>query len=489
MLATPHGASAQDEASPFGRELLPETGAAFRTYLPAEASAIGIYGPWLQPLAAAPAIPMARAHRAANVALDLTLANAVPWFIDRYPRNVSWARVGTRSWGKNLTSAPEWDDNSFNANHIDHAVHGGMYFTAGRVNGLGFWASAPLAPLGSAIWEYFAEVNTPSLNDLVITSMGGIVVGEATFRASELIVDDHATGFNRVLREVSTFLVSPGVGIHRLTRGKSWRGAPDLPELGDTRARARPALEASLGMGARSITRPGTPIQQGFLTFDMRYGDGFAGGSWQAFQAFTLRATLVTGQYPALTDLAISGTLARTALWGDDAPRGVLGARLAYDVTAFPGFTYSGPTVGAELASRVGRGPLRATVSGRAGFLPLSAVTSERAPEVIHRPYDYGTGVSTGMEVGLRYKVGARLDARYDYAHLWAQSAAALQHQVTRLAVRARVPLPAGLAAEAEYLRTGQRSLMPGNETLSRTFPEVRLSVSALVGPASQRTN
>jgi hypothetical protein len=30
-------------------------------------------------------------------------------------------------------------------------VHGGMYFVARRANGLGFWSSAPLVPLDSAL--------------------------------------------------------------------------------------------------------------------------------------------------------------------------------------------------------------------------------------------------------------------------------------------------------------------------------------------------
>lgn len=455
---------------------------------PGNSEFLGMYGPWLAPVAVV-APSRQGGNTVGNVALDLTLANGIPWFLNRYARDMSWAKVGVRSWGQNLASAPEWDSNSFNANHIDHPVHGGMYFTAGRVNGLGFWASAPLAPLGSAIWEYFAETNTPSLNDLVITSIGGIAVGEATFRASELIIDDRATGINRALREFTAFLVSPGVGIHRVVRGKAWRGAPDLPELGDAPARQRPTLEATLGMGARSITMPGTPLQQGLVTFDMRYGDPFAAGSWQAFQAFSLRATVVTGQYPALTDLAISGTLGRTALWGDNAPAGVLGATLDYEVTAFPGFSWSGPKLAAVLVSRAGNGPVRAVISGRAGFLPLSAVGSEFAAEAINRPYDYGSGVSAGMDIALRHRAGVHLEARYDLSQVWAQSAAALQHQVSQLAVRARVPLPAGLAAHAEYLRTGQRSLMPGDVVVQRTFPEVRLMMSTLVGSPSQRAN
>lgn len=453
-----------------------------------------LYGPWLVPLPDAPPLPPARpSNQGWNVALDFTMANAVPWALNRYAKGVGWSRVGTGSWGDNITSTPEFDDNSINANHIDHPVHGGMYFTAGRVNGLGFWSSAPLAPLGSALWEYFAETNTPSLNDLVITSIGGITVGEATFRASELIVDDQSTGVSRALREVAAFLVSPGVGLHRLVRGKSWRTVtPDAADaaLGDGMPRrAQNKVEANFGVGARSISPSvrSTPVQQGVFNIDLRYGDPYGTGSWTAFQAFTLRATAVTGQYPALSDLAISGLLGRTRISGSR--NQVIAAELNYDVTVMPGFSFSGPGIGGVLMSRMGTGPLSVDVAGRLAALPLSAISNDRAPETIDRPYDYGSGIGAGIGASVRHRAGVLVEARYDHSQLWATSAAAAGHQVTRLAVRARVPLVAGIAAEAEYFRTAQRTLYDNEGTTNLLLPEVRVMISTMLGSPAHRSH
>ena len=65
-----------------------------------------------------------------------------------------------------------------------HPYHGGLYFNAGRSNGLTFWESAPLAFLGSWTWEYLGETHRPALNDFFMTSFGGIALGEVFHRVA-----------------------------------------------------------------------------------------------------------------------------------------------------------------------------------------------------------------------------------------------------------------------------------------------------------------
>ncbi len=69
-----------------------------------------------------------------------------------------------------------------------------MFFNAARTNGYSFWESAPFVLVGSYFWEMFAETQGPSLNDLVNTTLGGITLGEASYRLSQLILDDRARG-------------------------------------------------------------------------------------------------------------------------------------------------------------------------------------------------------------------------------------------------------------------------------------------------------
>ncbi|NOR12845.1 MAG: DUF3943 domain-containing protein, partial [Candidatus Aminicenantes bacterium] len=90
----------------------------------------------------------------------------------------------------NLTYWFEWDPNHFSTNFFAHPYHGGLYFSAGRANGLDFWASSFCAFGGSFMWEVFMENHRPSINDLAMTTTGGMFMGEMLFRFSNLVLDD-----------------------------------------------------------------------------------------------------------------------------------------------------------------------------------------------------------------------------------------------------------------------------------------------------------
>jgi hypothetical protein len=100
-------------------------------------------------------------------------ANALVWGVNRYVKDEPWARVGTRSWGRNLGAEFTWDADGFLNNQLGHPYHGGLYFTAARENGYGFWASVPFTAVGSLLWEILGETTAPSLNDLVTTRWEG----------------------------------------------------------------------------------------------------------------------------------------------------------------------------------------------------------------------------------------------------------------------------------------------------------------------------
>src|SRR5262249_43661258 len=86
---------------------------------------------------------------------------------------VSWQSV----WD-NIQEGFEWDDNHFTTNNFAHPYNGNIFFNAGRSNGLSYYESMPLAAAGSLTWEYAGEVNRPSFNDFINTTVGGIALGE-----------------------------------------------------------------------------------------------------------------------------------------------------------------------------------------------------------------------------------------------------------------------------------------------------------------------
>lgn len=84
---------------------------------------------------------------------------------------------------RNNVSEPVWDEDAWWLNYILHPYWGGAYYIRARERGLdrvqSFWFSA----LVSALYEYGAEAlaEPVSIQDLLVTPLGGFVVGEYLF--------------------------------------------------------------------------------------------------------------------------------------------------------------------------------------------------------------------------------------------------------------------------------------------------------------------
>src|SRR5688572_4316510 len=149
--------------------------------------------------------------------------------LDVWARDKDWARVGTRTWARNIRYGWAWDEDAFPTNVFAHPYHGGLYFNAGRENGLDFFESVPVTLFGALTWEYFAETERPSLNDFLMTSVGGVAMGEMFYRISATIRDNEATGARRTWREVATLLFDPIGALNRLFRGQ-WKTVAKNPD-------------------------------------------------------------------------------------------------------------------------------------------------------------------------------------------------------------------------------------------------------------------
>ena len=104
---------------------------------------------------------------------------------------------------ENLRTGFKWDNDGFLMNQFMHPYHGSQYFNAARSNGLSFWESCLYPYGGSLMWELFMENQAPSYNDLINTPVSGILIGEISYRISDLIIDESKTGFMRFLTETA----------------------------------------------------------------------------------------------------------------------------------------------------------------------------------------------------------------------------------------------------------------------------------------------
>ncbi len=145
------------------------------------------------------------------------------WTMDRFLLNESFSHIGPTTWKYNLRKGWEWDDDRFGVNFVAHPYTGSMYFNAARSQGYNYLQSVPYAAAGSLMWEYFGENTRPSYNDIINTTANGAFLGEIFYRLSSNILDDRATGGNRVFREIFAGLVDPVRGLNRLFEGKTSR--------------------------------------------------------------------------------------------------------------------------------------------------------------------------------------------------------------------------------------------------------------------------
>ena len=150
-------------------------------------------------------------------------SNLVLMGVNRYIRKAPYAYISWDSMYKNLTNPWVWDQDGFAVNHIGHPYQGSYYYISGRSNNLPFWESALVGLLGSVTWELFAETETPSYNDLIVTTIAGLSVGEMLHR-----LYFEASDINKIFG----FIISPMTGINNaFYNGKINRPNSNLTSL------------------------------------------------------------------------------------------------------------------------------------------------------------------------------------------------------------------------------------------------------------------
>jgi hypothetical protein len=110
------------------------------------------------------------------------LSNSVLYLADRYIIKEPWAQISFDSIKTNFTSPWEWDGDEYFTNQFGHPYQGSIYHAAARSNGFMFYESLLFDAFGSATWELFFETNTPAINDMISTTIGGASLGEMFHR-------------------------------------------------------------------------------------------------------------------------------------------------------------------------------------------------------------------------------------------------------------------------------------------------------------------
>jgi hypothetical protein len=390
--------------------------------------------------------------------MGVVVANWVPWAYNRYVQRWPWAKVGTRTWGENLRRGFVWDDNSFLDNQFSHPYHGSFYHNSARASGYGFWGSVPFVAAGSATWELFGENITASINDLITTTLGGVALGEATYRLSTLLGSRRGAAPNGFGREVGAFVLSPLGQTQHLLHSSS--GAPVPGRSG------HPTDPALLSMGRRSGMT--------FLELAVRYGSPFDPGAVGPYDVFQFQVQLSPHSTGIIHQLAISGLLTRKSLVMSDRNQLVFGVFQHYDFDDLPALQTSGHSVSTALLYR-GRLGRRTELQLRAhgeGVL-LGTITAEHG-NYWRRDYDIGPGA--GARLGASLVRDGREWLRADGRLLWLHSihGSGGDHLATFLRAGATVPFVGPLGVGADVSVTTRHSRFPGLPTVNRRVPQLR---------------
>ena len=411
--------------------------------------------------------------------MDIIITNEVIWMFNRYIReggeNTEF-RKGWNSLVDNLKSGFEWDDNNFATNHFLHPYHGSLYVTAARANGYSYWQSAPFAFAGSAAWEYFGEVNNPSVNDWINTAVGGMAFGEALFRISDLVLDNEDQGSSRTWREIGGLLIAPARGFNRMFTGEAFKKHSNV-------GRTKPSsLRSLLDIGVRSIGEDQfwtDNSTKAFLSIDVRYGDwvtDLGGKPFDAFR-FVFQINFDDSDY-LIGRIQSQGVLASRRMGDRSSAIHGLAAVQHFDYFDNRAFTFGGQSFSATHLSRFEHESGLRMDAGLHGIAIVLGAARTDYPNISGREYDYGPGV--GFKFETAFGRGHREYLRVEHQEFWIRSLNGndAQHWNAVTQVRAGVPLGGFMSVDFEYLLYLSERVYPDQPDVSTRTPEIRAYLS-----------
>jgi len=259
--------------------------------------------------------------------------SAFLWLLNRYDRYVYGNDVYGTDWNtswQNVTTG-RWvlDTDPFGMNMIMHPYMGSINYGFARSAGLDYWVSLGYTFAASFVWETSGETGPPSINDQIMTGIGGSFLGEALFRMASYVLEDGKPGF---WRELGAAAISPPTGLNRLAFGKRFKSVWVSND---------PAVFTRLRLGASLVSHVSdqnvkTTVHKAEATgdFSMAYGlPGKPGYQYERpFDYFDFQFTVVGSRGNAFENIMSRGLLygAKYSA-GNDSYRGVWGLYGSYD--------------------------------------------------------------------------------------------------------------------------------------------------------------
>jgi hypothetical protein len=232
--------------------------------------------------------------------------NLVIGGFSRYVLKLKFAYINQETILHNCDTGFVWDDDEFEINQIGHPYQGGLYYSAAKYFGHGYFVGTLYSMLGSLQWEYFMENEPPSINDLITTSLSGPMLGEILYRLSEKVLDDKSTGAERFFRESAALIINPVIGFNRLVSGASFSKCQTKRKTYvDTPVRLTFNAGGQLSRKADKTESTAPDIATGDIIVSLIYGDLYS--VKRPFDFFMLDIGINTAT--PMSDIKVQGVL------------------------------------------------------------------------------------------------------------------------------------------------------------------------------------
>ena len=355
-----------------------------------------------------------------KAAVEVTGLNLGIWAYDRYGKKADYAYINWNSMKRNIRNGFVWDNDAFLTNLFGHPYHGGLYFNAARSNGMLLREAALYTVGGSLMWEYLMENELPSMNDLIATSIGGVCLGEITFRLSDLLIDDRTIGLARFGREFFATLISPMRGFNRIISGDAWK----VRNISGRRESSSP-VRFYIASGYKSLSESrNIKLDHGmYIDLKLLYSNIFSDENEKPYDAFLLNTQINFFSYqPFISNINVLGQI-----WGKnirlknnrfDLHWGFFQHFDYYDSKAvFEGETINSYKISQVAAVGVG-GQFRINLTEKNSFVMSSYLNGVLLGgsitdyyRVTDRDYNMGSGFSAKANMWLRFGTKAELAA------------------------------------------------------------------------------
>ena len=410
---------------------------------------------------------------------EIAILEFIPWALARWIRHWenpadNWAKVSSASWWRNISHGWEYDGDAFVTNNFAHPYHGALFFSTGRTNGYNFWESTAWAMTGSAIWEHFGETFRPAFNDWVYTGIGGVNLGEITYRLSSMVTDNTASGSERVWSEIFGALINPVRGFNRVISGEMGKNFPN-PEW------SRPDdFLITFDAGTRTVDKNGDKKfrdkeLEGLFKFSLVYGNPFK--VKKPFEYFAINIAVASG-LPHFTQMNSTGYLFGWELEKnkhrfdvnlDFNYNDLIKQEITPEDTTYKGFLFGTTQLYPHLLSRFPIGEKTEIVT-QVGIntILMGATPNDYYADVEGRVYDFGPGIGTRLYASIQNGIWSYFNLLYYAAWIWTQSEPSdSKHHIHFLILEAQYPF-------TSYFSFGVSAGLYWRNSYYENLPDVR---------------